>query len=87
MAQHDGAHEGHGDWGWVVGCGWVGTLPGGYQRYGVPPREGVGMHNIGTWSLGLRLRVLGLFGGTFDAVVAVVVGSVWDWIWKILHSV
>ena len=65
------------------------TRPGGYQRYGVPPREGqgVGRHNIGTWSLGLRLRVLGLFGGTFDAVVAVVVGSVWDWIWRTLHSI
>ena len=66
----------------------MGTHPGGYQRYGVPPREGVGMHNIGTWSLGLRLRDLGLFGGTFDAVVAVaVVGNVWDWIWRNLHSI
>ena len=46
------------------------------------------MHNIGTWSLGLRLRDLGLFGGTFDAVVAVaVVGSVWDLIWRNLHSI
>ena len=44
------------------------------------------MHNIETWSLGLRLKDLGLFGGTFDAVVAVV-GSVWDWIWRNLHSI
>ena len=87
MVQHDGAH-GYGDWGWVGCCGWVGTHPGGCQKYGVvPPWDQVG-HNIGT-RLGLRLMVLGLFGDTFDAAVAVeaVVGSVWDWIWKNLHSI